>query len=640
MTRNADPGPWKRSIVCGIAGALSAHPLSPDSERMVMEMASTLHHRGPDAEGVWSDRDAGIAFGHRRLKVIDISEAGHQPMVSADGRYVLCYNGEVYTAPELRADLPKVNFRGHSDTEVIVEACAAWGVERTLERLVGMFAFALWDRHRRALVLARDHLGIKPLYWAQVSGALLFSSEIRAFHAWPGFCPEIDRNALASYFRHTYVPAPNSVYTGVSKLPPGHMLVVSEQATPKLLQYWNFGNIVGSAASNRFSGPETAMVHALNDLAGDSVERQLIADVPVGAFLSGGIDSSLVAALMQSRSSSPIRTFTMAFEDSRYDESDHARAIAKHLGTDHTELHVTARNALDLTPRLADIYDEPFADSSQIPTHLVSLLAQKNVTVALSGDGGDELFDGYDRYPHAQRQWSRIGWLPAPARHLIAGFGEMLPLSGRIRHWRDAATELLNCADADAVLHRTASSWQRPEELLTGAEEARTVYDDTALRGGVDDQQDRFQMLDGLTHLPDDVLTKVDRASMAVSLEVRVPLLDHRIAEFAFRIPPALRRKDGKGKWPLRQVLKNYVPEKLFDRPKKGFMVPIGQWLRTELRDWSEELLDRRKLIEGGLINAATVHKKWAEHKAGQRDWSSQLWTVLMFQSWHARWVK
>jgi asparagine synthase (glutamine-hydrolysing) len=625
--------------MCGIVGLKADASLTIEAERSVAAMADRLTHRGPDGSGSWSDTAAGISFGHRRLAVIDLTPSGHQPMVSANGRFVLSYNGEIYGGDAIRADLPQISFRGNSDTETILEACAAWGFERTLPRLVGMFAFALWDRETRTLILARDRLGIKPLYWTKQVDGFLFASELKAFRAWPGFAPEINRDALASYFRATYIAEPDSIFCGVNKLPPGHILRLKPGAPPEIAPFWRLRDAAVAGRANRSTDDPAATVERLDALLGDAVEKCMIADVPLGAFLSGGIDSSLVVALMQARSARPVRTFTMAFDQPGYDESDHARAIAHHLGTKHTELPVRAHEALDLIPRLADLYDEPFADSSQIPTYLVSRLAREHVTVALSGDGGDELFDGYERYRWTRHLWSRTAWLPASLRSAIARVGRGVPLTGAPGVQRDKLAEILECRTADALFRRTASSWQSADILVRGAKRARSVFDDPDLATDLPDLQDRMQYLDGVTHLSDDVLTKVDRASMAMSLEVRVPLLDHRVAEFAFRIPPHMRRHDGKGKWPLRQVLKRYVPERLFDRPKMGFMVPLGRWLRTDLRDWAEALLDPSRLEDGGYLNAAPIRARWREHLAGTRDWSSQLWTVLMFQTWRARWM-
>lgn len=615
--------------MCGIVGYWAAREGGAGSRAVTQGMADTLAHRGPDAGAVWSE--GGLALGHRRLSVVDLSQAGAQPMVSACGRYVIVYNGEIYTAADMRADLPHIAFRGHSDTEAILEGCAAWGVEATGERLIGMFAFALWDRQERCLTLARDRLGIKPLYWTRMSGAFLFGSELKALRAWPDFRPQIDRAALAAYFRHTYIPAPATIFEGVHKLEPGHILTLADGREPEIRSYWSLRQKAVAAAQDRFTGSEEDLVTHLDGLLGDAVERRMVADVPLGAFLSGGVDSSLVAALMQARSSRPIKTYTMAFDVPGYDESAHAAAVARHLGTEHHEMPVTARDALDVVPSLAEWYDEPFADSSQIPTYLVSKLARRHVTVALSGDGGDELFAGYDRYARVENLWRRTGGIPYPLRRAGGGLAGLL--GGRI----GKAGEVLACRDADALFHRIVSVW--PEgQPVRNAGVLRTRFDDPALVHDLPGLLDRMLYLDSVTHLPDDILTKVDRASMAASLETRVPLLDHRVAEFAFRLPDELRRRDGKGKWPLRQVLYRYVPETLIERPKMGFMVPVGHWLRSELRDWAEDLLRREALEDGGLLDSRPILDCWRQHLAGSHDWTTRLWTVLMAQAWRRRW--
>lgn len=623
--------------MCGIVGAWALGGLDVTSGQAVQAMTDSLRHRGPDAGAVWRDDAAGVALGHRRLAVVDLSPAGAQPMVSASGRHVIVYNGEIYTADQIRRDLGGLAFRGHSDTEAILEACEAWGVEATLDRLIGMFAFALWDRVERRLTLVRDRLGIKPLYWSFQGGTLLFGSELKAFAAWPGFAPRIDRAALAEFFHHTYIPAPATIFQGVHKLMPGHVLTLGADGVPHSRAYWSLKDVAATQAGNRFDGDDTAMIDALDALLGDAVGKRMVADVSLGAFLSGGVDSSLVAALMQARSPRPVKTFTIAFDVPSFDESVHAAAVARHLGTDHHEMRVTAADALAVVPDLAQWYDEPFADSSAIPTYLVSAMARRHATVALSGDGGDELFAGYARYARVEELWRKIAPYPASLRRPM---GRVLSFLGRSNPagLMSRAGDILSAQDADALFRRIVAVWRHSDGLVPGAEPLATPFSQPDLKTALPGLLDRMLYLDSVTHLSDDILTKVDRTSMAVSLEVRVPVLDHRIAAFAFGISDRQRRADGRGKWPLREVLYRYVPRSLIDRPKMGFMVPVGAWLRGELREWAEDLLAPRALAEGGFLDEGLVRRRWEEHGSGRRDWTVHLWTVLMFQAWRRRW--
>lgn len=644
--------------MCGIAGMFDRAARTDENllHATAKAMGDALAHRGPDDDGVWTDASAGIALAFRRLAIRDLSPAGHQPMVSASGRFVIAFNGEVYSHAEIARDLEArgVRFRGHSDTEVMLESFAAFGVRATVERLIGMFAIALWDREDRSLVLIRDRLGIKPLYWGQFGDLILWGSELKALRTHPGWRPEIDRDAVAGYLRHAYVAAPNSIYRHVHKLPPGSILTLRPGAEPKVESYWDARSIVGQAGHDRLDLSDDAAVDRLQSLLHDAVGRRMIADVPLGAFLSGGIDSSTVVALMQAQSSRPVQTYTIGFRDQAFDESQDAKAVAAHLGTDHTELYVEPAHALEIIPRLADIYDEPFADSSQIPTFLVSEMTRRHVTVALSGDGGDELFAGYNRYTSGQRIWNRLQRVPAPLRALAAAGIHALPpetwdrltailpkrardlFSGR-RLYKAAGS--IDDRHGDSLYRAIVTQWDRPETLVTNSREPRGILWDDRLRSEVPDFVERMQLLDLVTYLPDDILTKVDRASMDVALEVRVPLLDHRVAEFAFRLPSRLKLRDGKGKWLLRQVLYRYVPQALVERPKMGFGVPIASWLRGPLRDWAENLLDARQLAEGGLVDPAPVRRAWTAHLAGGRNLEYPLWTVLMLEAWRRRWI-
>ncbi len=640
--------------MCGITGFIDPRAAA-ELEPRCAEMVATLHHRGPDDRGVWCDGEAGVALGHARLSIVDLSPLGHQPMVSADGRWVIAYNGEVYNFAELRRELEGqgARFRGHSDTEVIVEACAAWGVEATVRRLIGMFAIALWDRAERSLHLVRDRLGIKPLYWGRFGDLLLFGSELKALRAHPGWRPEVDREALHGFMRHGYVPAPLSIYCGVHKLPPGHILRLRPGGELHLERYWDLRELAltGQAAPEFASDAEA--VEALDGLLRDAVRRRMVADVPLGALLSGGIDSSVVVALMQAQSERPVKSFSIGFHEREYDESQHAKAVARHLGTEHTELHVAPGHAMEILPRMAEWYDEPFADASQVPTFLVSELTRQHVTVALSGDGGDELFAGYTRYFWADAIWRRMGRLPLPVRRATAASLRLLSpaawnrLFGLVpRAWRPShaggkvhkVADLLAMPDADAVYRSLVSLWPDPEKLVLGGAEPATPLWDAGLCRDFPGFTERMQYMDTVTYLPDDILTKVDRASMAVALEARVPLLDHRVVEFAWRQPMSRKIRDGQGKWLLRQVLNRYVPRELIERPKMGFGVPIDHWLRGPLRDWAEALLDERRLREEGYLNPAPVRRMWHEHQSGTRNRQYPLWAVLMFQQWLERW--
>jgi asparagine synthase (glutamine-hydrolysing) len=638
--------------MCGIVG-LAGRTAGLDAtelEARARAMADTVRHRGPDDDGVWSDADAGIALAHRRLSILDVTSGGHQPMLSSDGRSVIVFNGEIYNFQTLRARLSAFGhtFRSHSDTEVLLAAIVAWGVEATLREAVGMFAFAVWDRETRALVLARDRLGEKPLYYGWAGGSFVFASELKALRAHPEWDGTIDREALTLYLRHGYVPGPRSIYRGIHKLPPGTLLRLTTfvaGSLPEPEPYWSLTSSGGAVETIRF-GSDRDAVDALERLLGDAVRQQMVADVPLGAFLSGGVDSTTVVALMQASSDRPVRTFTIGVESAAHDEAPAARAIAEHLGTDHTEQYVRPDDALAVIPRLSTIYDEPFADSSQIPTLLVSELARRSVTVSLSGDGGDELFAGYARYESAPRLVGRLGKVPAPLRKLagramqtravLGGFDALARFDGGLSGERARRLgEILEASSPLSVHRALHSSWPRPQDVVRGGSEPPTPLTGTELAWLADRFGHQMLVADGLTYLPDDLLVKVDRAAMAVSLETRVPLLDHRVVEFALRLPWQMKVRNGVRKWILREVLYRHVPRHLVDGPKRGFAIPIGEWLRGPLRGWADELLAPDRIVADGFFRYEPIAAKWRQHQRGAYDWSYPLWAVLMFQAWY-----
>jgi asparagine synthase (glutamine-hydrolysing) len=637
--------------MCGIAGYWDKNGADA---AIVKRMATRIRHRGPDDAGVWLNEEGNLALAHRRLSIIDLSLAGHQPMVSPCGRFTLVYNGEIYNHRNLRAELEgeggHFDWRGHSDTETLLAGLRHWGVEQTLKRLNGMFAFALWDNAERNLFLARDRMGEKPLYYGSSGGSFLFGSELKSFRAHPHWRGDIDRNALTLYMRHNYVPTPWSIYQGISKLPPAHFVVVREagQVVSEPQCYWDLSQIAARGSADAKRSPEK-LIDELDGLLRDAIGRRMTADVPLGAFLSGGFDSSVVVALMQAQSARPIKTFTIGFHEKGYNEAEQAKAVAKHLGTDHTELYVTPEEAMAVIPRLPAIWDEPFSDSSQIPTLLVSELARQHVTVSLSGDGGDELFCGYSRYTQGYQIWKAMRMLPGPLRRTLAGLlpaipgapleslVRFLPKRFQIPHLADRLpklAEVLREDSGESYYRRLISHWKDPAMVVRGGAEPLTIFDTPEQLPKLSGLRERMMYMDSLTYLPDDILTKVDRASMAVGLEARVPLLDHRVVEFSWRVPISLKYRDGKGKWLLREVLYRYVPRDLMERPKMGFGVPIDAWLCGTLREWAEELLDEKRLLEEGFFDPAPIRKMWQEHVAGKRRWHYSLWDVLMFQAW------
>jgi asparagine synthase (glutamine-hydrolysing) len=645
--------------MCGFAGLFCPNgSSSAELGELTSAMTATLSHRGPDADGIWLDGEAGICLGHRRLSIVELSAAGAQPMSSTDGRWITIYNGELYNTEDLRAEIANnghaVKWRGHSDTEVILEAVSIWGVVEATKRFNGIFALALWDRRNRRLWLVRDRLGVKPLHWGRLpNGGLLFASELRAFRSHPQFDATINMSAVAAYMRSACVPAPLTIYRNAWKLPPAHILSVSEHAEPILLCYWNLREIAAGGQRKLDRRDDSDVTDELEALLSDAVGRQMLADVPLGAFLSGGIDSSMVVALMQSQSRQPVRTFSIGFHEGKFNESTHARSVAAHLGTDHTELIVEPAIAQAVISRLPDIYDEPFADSSQIPTYLVSELSRRHVTVALSGDGGDECFAGYTRYHWIDRLSRLTAGVPhallrtasSAMRALSTETWDVLlspiPQQLRPQHVGDKihkAASLFALDGADRMYRGVVAQWSDPTHAVPGVEEPLGIWDDPSVADDLPDPVARLRYYDMMHYLPNDILTKVDRASMAVSLEARVPLLDHRVVEYVWRLP---RNQLGSGrdsKRILRRILHRHVPAELVERPKMGFGIPLGAWISGPLADWATDLLSEQSLQTTGFFDAGVIRKRFQEHLSGRRNWQSSLWTILMFQMWHRRW--
>ncbi len=649
--------------MCGITGFVAAGGNGEEITARIHRMASTLAHRGPDDSGVWVDAAAGVALGHRRLSIVDLSPQGHQPMLSACGRYAMVFNGEVYNFAELRSELEPQGhaFRGHSDTEVMLAAICQWGLEAALQRFTGMFAFALWDRNEHVLYLARDRLGIKPIYYGWAGRTFLFASELKAIRAHPDFTAQVDRGSLALFLRFSCIPQPHSIYRGIGKLPPGCMLSLklceSGGRGPERVQaYWSLAEVSKQAAQEPFRDDLQEAARELELLLRTAVRQRMIADVPLGAFLSGGIDSSTVVALMQAESSRPVKTFTIGFHVDAFNEAVHAQAVAAHLGTEHTEAYVTADEALAVVPRLPAYYDEPFADSSQIPTYLVSALARRHVTVTLSGDGGDELFGGYDRYAMGSKVWMILRLAPYRWRRLarrmlqsFLGFNEdsqpTLPANrpassrlGELQSKGGRMAALLAAKQLEDFYFASFSHWQDPATVMEGYEESATILSGLPLFRDIRGIAQRMMFFDTVFYLPDDILVKLDRASMAVGLESRVPLLDHHVVEFAARLPLSLKIHGGRTKGVLREILQKYLPGELTGRPKMGFSVPLGNWLRGPLRDWAELLLGETRLRNEGFFKVGPIRRLWQAHLAGSAEAPYQLWDVLMFQAWWEYW--
>lgn len=640
--------------MCGIAGMMFCRDaeLSP----IVSKMVEMIRYRGPDDSGLWCDANYGLALGHARLSILDLSPAGHQPMESASGRYVIVFNGEIYNHLELRGQLTGLPWRGHSDTETLLTAFETWGVEKALQATVGMFALALWDRIERRLVLARDRIGEKPLYYGWSNGTFIFASELKALEAYPGWRGEIDRDALALFMRYAYVPLPYSIYTGIRKLLPGTYVTIPSECPARYWSepkpYWSAAAVAGQAIESEWT--DMAAEDELHRLLSRAIKGQMLSDVSLGALLSGGIDSSTVVALMQAQSSRPVKTFSIGFHDDEYNEAPQAKAVATHLGTEHTELYVRSADALAVIPHLPTMYDEPFGDSSAIPTHLVARLAKQQITVALSGDGGDELFGGYNRYSWGRSIWHRIARVPIPMRAMTAAALTMLspeqwdrigrilrpglPASLHMSALGEKVHKLAAVLDSDSQteLYRRLVSLQREtSSLVIGAQDKPIWADAQAQQLGGRNFSEEMMLHDLVGYLTDDILVKVDRAAMAISLETRMPLLDHRVLEFSWSLPLSMKiREESQGKWLLRQVLYRYVPKDLVERPKMGFGIPLDSWLRGSLRDWAEALLEESRLKREGYFDPAPIRAKWREHLSGRRNRQYWLWNVLMFQAW------
>lgn len=640
--------------MCGIAGLLGMDGLlnSRDLGSVTRAMTDQLYHRGPDGGDVWTDEKYGLGLGHRRLSIIDLSDAGRQPMTSSDGRFIIVYNGEIYNGEELKPALiaQGYRFKGHSDTEVIVNAFSAWGVHKTVEKLVGMFAIAAWDRQEKCLYLVRDRVGIKPLYWGQKGSGIFFASELKSFSELPNWFPSINLGAVAAYLRYTYVPAPFSIFEHVHKLEPGCILTVSPHEPPQTHRYWDATDIACSSRKKTFCGSDIEIQNKLEDLLCDAVERRMIADVPLGAFLSGGVDSSIVVALMQKMGKTNTRTFSIGFEEKSFDESVYANEVAKHLGTDHKSLYVTTDIAKDVIPSLPRMYDEPFSDSSQIPTYLVSKMTKEHVTVALSGDGGDELFAGYNRYIWGRKIEGFRRQVPFFLRHGLSKILQSLspntwdmllsPLSGHVlpNMIGDKIHKTAPLLNIEHSLSMYQSLVTHLEGVTPEVEEIQSAgWQRTSAISGVSFVE-LMQLLDITTYLPDDILAKVDRASMATSLEVRVPILDHRILEFSWQVPERLKLRGTNGKHILREILYKYVPRHLIERPKAGFAIPLNEWLRGSLNEWANDLLHMPVLYEQFGLDKKAILQLWEQHQSGERNWQYQIWTVLMLASWAEEW--
>jgi asparagine synthase (glutamine-hydrolysing) len=641
--------------MCGFFGILGFKNFnSADIEKSLF----AIKHRGPDDSGIWIDQNDKICLSHTRLSIVDLSPLGHQPMVSKNKRYVIIFNGEIYNFNSIKLEIEsKFGFKewiSNSDTEILLESISLWGIEEAVNKLSGMFAFALWDTIEKTLTLCRDRMGEKPLYYGWLENEFKFGSDLSSFKSSDSINYEIDRDALSLFMRYSYITAPHTIYKNVKKLIPGSILTVSlNNKEPNIIKYWDEKIVIQDGKTNPFNGDSSTLINTLDHLLIDSVKNKMIADVPIGAFLSGGIDSSLIVAIMQSLSTNPINTFTIGFDDIRFNEAKHAKAVAKHIGTNHNEYYVSPKEIIDLVSNLSSIYSEPFADPSQLPTILVSKLAKKSVTVALTGDAGDEIFCGYRTYNKAYNFEKLRSSIPIDIRLLFASFVSSDVVQKMSKSVEDIffkknlnhnnisfsqkllkISDLLKQDSKENLYRSLVSRWEDPESFVLQSKESSTIFSTGDSIISKLDFIDYMMAVDTLTYLPDNNLCKVDRASMFSSLETRVPLLDHKIIEFAWSLPLNLKLNNGITKWPLRQILYKYVPKELIERPKMGFSVPLASWLRGPLRDWAEELLDEKKMIEDGYLNFKIIKNKWDEHLSGKYNWEFQIWNVLMFQSW------
>lgn len=642
--------------MCGFSGFFYRDTFPAAAPDILQAMGQAIANRGPDSQDIWFDADSGIGLSHRRLAIVDLSPAGHQPMRSASGRYVIAFNGEIYNHLAIRAQLEQLSvrqWRGHSDTETLLAGIEAWGLKKTLQLCVGMFALALWDTQSKELQLARDRFGEKPLYYGWNNQVFLFGSELKSFRAHPDFSPQIDRDALCLYLRHNYIPAPYSIYQGITKLLPATIATLKTGETKVVLeQYWDAKAVMASAPQHNQTQTDEAHIETLEQLLKQAVGGQMMADVPLGAFLSGGVDSSLIVALMQQQSNQPVKTFSIGFHEKEFNEAEHAKAVATHLGTDHTELYVSSDDALKLVSKMAEVYDEPFADSSQLPTYLVSQMAKQHVTVSLSGDAGDEVFCGYTRYGLTEGVWKKLAKVPVFMRKLAAKVLQAVPVQAwnrlnpvlpsrfKMSNLGDKlhkAADVLSSATADELYYGLISHWKNPAAVVLGGKEPQTLLNTPADNQRFQGNIPRMMALDTLSYLPDDILVKVDRAAMAVSLETRVPFLDHRVFEYAWGMPQHLKMQQGVTKACLRQILYKYVPQNLIERPKAGFAVPVAEWLRGPLKTWAEQLLQPERLAKEGFFDPEQIATLWQEHQSGKRNWQYHLWDILMFQSWHEK---
>lgn len=639
--------------MCGIAGFISLST-SNNLSSNALQMIEQLHYRGPDDKGTWIDSKKNIALAHSRLAIVDLSPTGHQPMESHNERFVIVFNGEIYNHNEIREELeqgqPAISWHGHSDTETLVAGFSAWGVEATVKKATGMFAFAVWDKQTEVLTLGRDRLGEKPLYYGWQEGTFFFGSELKALKAHPDFEAEIDRDVLSLFIRHSYIPEPYSIYKKIFKLKPGCLLTLKkDNKKTTIAPYWSVISIAKSGIKSPFTGSPSEAVDELELKLGQSVKQQMMADVPLGAFLSGGVDSSAIVSLMQAQSNKPINTFTIGFDVADYNEAKYAKKVAKHLGTNHTELYITPKESRDVIPDLPHIYDEPFADRSQIPTFIVSKMAKEHVTVSLSGDGGDELFCGYNRYLITAKSWQSINKFPPIMRRLTArglmsvsprtwsNIAKLIPHNKRPRSAGDKIHKgagVIGSSSIQEVYRGLTSIYKHPELLVLNSKEPPTLLTDNYPDLTEFNDIESMMLLDTLTYLPDDILSKVDRAAMRNSLETRVPMLDHEVVKFAWSLPLNYKLRNGVSKWPLKELLYRHVPKKLIERPKTGFDIPLGEWLRGPLKDWAEELLDEHRLTKEGYFDAGIVQNLWREHLTEQFDHNLVLWNILMFQAW------